>query len=173
LLFAISSSTAGPADQAPESGVLLDDWKALGLLKAYSFVTQMANSKFINMHRLVHLATRNWLRSEKLMEDWTIKIGDFLSGIFPSHHHDYRVLWREYLPHAQFTLQSQEYPKGKLERESLCEMVALCLSADGRYNDAETLFKEVLEKRAKRLKEKDPKMFKSMADLASTFWNQG
>ncbi|PLN78803.1 nucleoside phosphorylase domain-containing protein [Aspergillus taichungensis] len=62
-----------PLSLLPRKGSPVEQQKALGLLKAYSFITQMTDSEFLNMHRLVHLATRNWLRSENLLEGWTIK----------------------------------------------------------------------------------------------------
>ncbi|EED20629.1 kinesin light chain 1 and, putative [Talaromyces stipitatus ATCC 10500] len=162
-----------PLSFLPQKGSLIDQQKAMGLLKAYSFITEMANSRFINMHRLVHLATRSWLRSEKLLEHWTIKTGELLSEVFPSDEYDNRILWRGYLPHALFILQSQEYPKDNLERESLSQRVAQCLYADGRYNEAEAPFKEVFERRTQRLKKEDPEIFESMANLASTYRDQG
>ena len=162
-----------PLSLLPQKGSPVEQQKALGLLKAYSFITQMIDSEFLNMHRLVHLATRNWLRSENLLEGWTIKSCDFLGEVFPSDDHQNRALWREYLPHAQSLLQSRECQKGDLERECLCEMVALCLRADGRYNDAEPLFQEVHENRANQLDKTHSKMLRGMGNLASTYRNQG
>jgi hypothetical protein len=40
----------------------------LGVLKAYSFVTAQPINQFLNLHRLVHLAIRNWLRKEGSLE---------------------------------------------------------------------------------------------------------
>ena len=36
---------------------------AIGTLSAYSFVTKRSADQSLDLHRLVHLATRNWLRS--------------------------------------------------------------------------------------------------------------
>jgi tetratricopeptide (TPR) repeat protein len=40
--------------------------KALGLLQSYSLIKMDAKHDFIDIHRLVHLATRNWLESEDM-----------------------------------------------------------------------------------------------------------
>jgi tetratricopeptide (TPR) repeat protein len=109
---------------------------------------------------------------EKLIEYWTIKTGELLSEVFPSDEYDNRVLLRGYLLHALFILQSQEYPKEKIERENLSQRVAQYLYADGRYNEAEARFKEVFERRTQRLKKEDPVIFESMADLACTYNNR-
>ena len=40
---------------------------AIGILTAYSFVNKRAADECLDLHRLVHLATRNWLRKEELL----------------------------------------------------------------------------------------------------------
>ncbi|CAK7207197.1 hypothetical protein SEUCBS139899_010005, partial [Sporothrix eucalyptigena] len=44
---------------------------ALGTLQGYSFITIRSADAAIDIHRLVHLATRNWLRKEGLLPSWT------------------------------------------------------------------------------------------------------
>ncbi|PKY04536.1 hypothetical protein P168DRAFT_253741, partial [Aspergillus campestris IBT 28561] len=161
-----------PLSLLPPGGSPVEQQKALGLLKAYSFLTQMTDSVFLNMHRLVHLATRNWLRGENLLDGRTVQTCDFFNDILPSDDHENRALWREYLPHAQFLLQTPECLEGGLERQDLCGMVALYLSADGRYNDAEPLFREVHANRALLLGKTHPKTVDSIAKLAWTYQNQ-
>ncbi|KAF2194133.1 hypothetical protein K469DRAFT_191889 [Zopfia rhizophila CBS 207.26] len=46
------------------------------------------------------------------------------------------------------------------------------LYSDGRYNEAEVPFMEVADMRKKVLATEHPSTLTSMADLASTFWNQ-
>src|SRR4029077_12512689 len=92
---------------------------ALGVLKAYSFITVQSVNQFLNLHRLVHLATRNWLRKENSLEQWMAKTGARLKSIFPDSNHRNRSLWREYLPHAQLILQSKEFHNQGDERVEL------------------------------------------------------
>jgi hypothetical protein len=54
---------------------------ALGYLKAYSFIS--AATSFLNLRRLVHLATRNWLRGNGQLGLWTHKTADRLNEVFP------------------------------------------------------------------------------------------
>ena len=44
-------------------------------------------------------------------------------------------------------------------------------SSDGRYHEAEVLFKEVFEKKRKRLEDDDEEMLNSMAWMAFTYQN--
>jgi hypothetical protein len=43
---------------------------AIGTLTAYSFITKQLDGHFFDLHRLVHLATRNWLLQEKRLAYW-------------------------------------------------------------------------------------------------------
>ncbi|KAL4935266.1 hypothetical protein BDV06DRAFT_217551 [Aspergillus oleicola] len=52
--------------------------EALGLLKAYSFVSVQVDESILSLHRLVHLATRNWLRKRETLESWVEKAADQL-----------------------------------------------------------------------------------------------
>ena len=45
--------------------------KALGTLKAYSLITPEQNREAFSIHRLVYLATRNWLGMSQKLDSWT------------------------------------------------------------------------------------------------------
>jgi hypothetical protein len=141
-----------PQSLLPPDSSQVKQQDALGLLKAYSFITGQANGRIVSLHRFVHLATRNWLRNRGVPEQWMVNTGRQLRDVFPSNAHDNRILWREYLPHAQFILQSNEFQNDTQDREDLVQKVAQCLYSDGRYSQAEALFKEVFEKKKQTLK---------------------
>src|SRR5882762_8805742 len=67
---------------------------ALGLLKAYSFITEQVDNQTVSLHRLVHVATRNWLRNREMLEQWTVNTGKRLRDIFPSDEHENQILGR-------------------------------------------------------------------------------
>lgn len=59
------------------------------------------------------------------------------------------------------------------DRSGLVEKDGLCLLSDGRYSKAKRCFKPVMEARKREPGEKHPLTLTSMANLASTYWNQG
>jgi GTPase SAR1 family protein len=61
---------------------------AIGTLDAYSFILRRSADEYLDLHRLVHLAIRNWLREQKLIAQWTQKSISRLEEVFPDH--DYR-----------------------------------------------------------------------------------
>jgi hypothetical protein len=65
---------------------------AIGTLDAYSFITKRSADQALNLHRLVHLATRNWLRKQELITQWTEKAITRLEEVFPDTDHQNRSI---------------------------------------------------------------------------------
>ncbi|PHH93267.1 hypothetical protein CDD83_8778 [Cordyceps sp. RAO-2017] len=84
-----------PADE-------LEADEAIGILKAYAFISEREQSRLFNVHRLVGLAMRNWLDSEKQLEESVTTMIQRLATVRPSFVNT--RMWRIYLPHAQAAL---------------------------------------------------------------------
>lgn len=95
-----------PQSLLPAGASRKKETDAIGTLVAYSFVIRRPADLALDLHRLVHLATRNWLRKEGLITQWTEKAISRLEEVFPDHSHKNRSLWRIYLPHVRFALLS-------------------------------------------------------------------
>jgi len=76
-----------PISLLPPDSSQVKQQNALGLLKAYSFITGQADDQTVSLHRLVHLATRNWLQSGGMLEQWMVNTGKRARDIFPSNEH--------------------------------------------------------------------------------------
>ncbi|KAL2809361.1 hypothetical protein BJX63DRAFT_423883 [Aspergillus granulosus] len=146
---------------------------ALGLLSAYSFITIQPRNGCIALHRLVHLATRNWMRNEKQYSIYITKAANRLNEIFPHKDHTNRKLWREYLPHALFLLREIEFKEQQEQYIDYIQNVGTCLDSDGRYNEAGELLVQVMETRKRVLGSEHPNTLISMNNLALTYYNQG
>ncbi|KIN03538.1 hypothetical protein OIDMADRAFT_177691 [Oidiodendron maius Zn] len=146
---------------------------AIGTLDAYSFIIRRLADLSFDIHRLVHLTTRGWLRKEEVLAQWTERVVRRLGDIFPDDDHQNRSIWRRYLVHALYALESNLIDKYDEIRINLAWKVGLCLYSDGRYNEAEVLFAEVMEMRKKVLGAEHPNTLTSIANLASTYRNQG
>lgn len=146
---------------------------ALGLLNAYSFVDFQHGNQIASLHRLVHLATRNWLRSEDSLKDYILKASSQIESLFPNADPQNRMLWREYLPHAQVILNQNECHLLTAEREELLKKVGMCLQSDGRDRDAEPLLLELVDTKRKRLGTQNGEVLSCTALLATTYRNRG
>jgi nucleoside phosphorylase/tetratricopeptide (TPR) repeat protein len=146
---------------------------AIGLLKAFSFVSEQAGDHSLCLHRLVHLSTRNWLRKNRLFSQQVLKTADRLSEVFPSDDYTNRKLWRDYLPHALSLIKEGDFQKRQEKYTDLVQKIGQCLYSDGRYTEAAVVFKNALRVQKKKRGDMDPSTLTSMAWLASTYRNQG
>ncbi|KAI9652560.1 MAG: hypothetical protein M1821_008367, partial [Bathelium mastoideum] len=163
-----------PQSMLPAEKSRIQEKDAIGVLKAYSFVVEKITKGTLDMHRLVHLATRNWLRKENKLTMWVIKTRQQLSEAFPNNNYANRSVWRLYLPHARYVLKYKVHNKVESDtRLKLLWKFASCLSEDGKYNEAEIAYKEVIKARKEVLGEEHPSTLTSIANLASTYRNQG
>lgn len=117
--------------------------EAFGTLKAYSFLTVRSGNEAFDLHRLVHMATRNWLVMEDSLADYTQQATETLAAEFPTSKHEEKAIWTTLMPHAQYILASPLAQESK-ERYELMYKVSLCLSADGKYEEAARLQSKAL-----------------------------
>jgi tetratricopeptide (TPR) repeat protein len=146
---------------------------ALGMLDAYSFVSRRAGDQALDMHRLVHLATRNWLRKEERLAEWAAKAMQRLEEVFPEDKHENRSIWRLYLAHALYVLEQNSLEGDGEERVKLTWRVAGCLHEDGKYKEAGPWYLRLIETRKTVLGEEHPDTLMSMSNLALTYSDQG
>ncbi|KAF2191284.1 hypothetical protein K469DRAFT_437327, partial [Zopfia rhizophila CBS 207.26] len=162
-----------PQSLLPAGPTRKKEMDAIGTLHAYSFVIRRPADFVVDLHRLVHIATRNWLRENGQLVHWIEKAILRLEQVFPDDTHTNRSIWRAYLPHVRVVLQSdlvQKHPKKKMD---LQWRYGTCLDADGRWSEAEIAYSQVLEMEKKEVGVEHPSTLTSMTNLASTFWNQG
>ncbi|KJK65595.1 Tetratricopeptide repeat [Aspergillus parasiticus SU-1] len=144
---------------------------ALGLLNAYSFTN--SQDLDISMHRLVHIATRNWLRKNGLFGHWIQRVADRMDIVFPNAHYTNRGLWREYLPRALALVYDDEFIVQQEQYSILVEKIADCLDSDGKYHEAEALYKTLIRINQDRDGIEHTTTLTSMAKLALIYWHQG
>jgi hypothetical protein len=121
------------------------EMEAIGTLKAYSFLVQRSDTLAYDLHRLVHLVTRSWLRREGALVRWSHTAIARLEEVFPSDEHRNRTLWRVLLPHAAYALRVGVVKPRDYKKIELMEKYAKSLHSDGRYREAEKPFQELLE----------------------------
>ena len=146
---------------------------AIGTLTAYSFVTKHKTDQVLDLHRLVHLATRNWLRTEKSLGQWAAKVIQRLEYVFPDSDHTNRSVWRMYLPHARYALDADFEEIAGEAKMGLLWTFAGCTRSDGRYKEAEEAYRKVMEGREKALGKEHPDTLTSVSNLALALQDQG
>ncbi|KAJ5660528.1 hypothetical protein N7507_006979 [Penicillium longicatenatum] len=124
---------------APE----LEKQKAIGVLISYSFVRARNDSTRLDMHRLVHLATKNWLRSMNCLREWEVFTLRHLAATFqPTDAPSER---RAALPHALQILESTADDPPTWERVELLSVSVYSIHSDCRYREALGLYRQAIQ----------------------------
>jgi hypothetical protein len=147
---------------------------AIGTLSAYSFITRTKHETDpqLDLHRLVHLATRNWLRMEGVLGVWTAKSLERLEDVFPDCEHTNKEVWRMYVPHVRYALASQLDEGVETERTELLWKFGECVRMERRYKEAEKAFAQVMQTRTRELGAEHPDTITSMNKLGLMYWIQ-
>jgi hypothetical protein len=123
-----------PQSMLPAGKSRVQETDAIGLLKAYSFVGEKSAKMTLDMHRLVHLATRSWLQKGNHLTEWTMKARQQLNEVFPDDDYTNRSIWRLYLPHARRILGYEVHDEKEVDAQmQLLWKFAMCLFGDGKY----------------------------------------
>ena len=144
--------------------------EAIGTLIAYSFLTKQTTGHLFDIHQLVHIATRHWLRANDSLTPWTIKTFERVGKELPEIEHTNRDLWRVYLPHALYVLESGLSSGHAEVKSSLLERVESCLLSDYRYDDAEKSFDELLAIRMSAPNVEHLRVARVKHDLATVYY---
>ncbi|KAK5625679.1 hypothetical protein RRF57_001395 [Xylaria bambusicola] len=157
-----------PQSILPKTLVQEEMENAIGVLCGYAFLTRRDEEDMFDMHRLVHVATRVWVQNEKLERQTEAGAIQHLASIFPRSDKKNRLLWREYLPHAQHALNvNQEYQDA--ERFELLYRIGDCLFEDRRYKEAILALEETYQWRKQQFSEEDEYLLMTEALLASAY----
>ncbi|KAK8000501.1 TPR-like protein [Apiospora arundinis] len=147
--------------------------EAIGVLKGYAFILEREGSDSFDIHRLVRLAMRNWIKSQGLQRDRVTTSLKSLASAFPFPEHENRNVWLGYLPHAQAALELQSECADQYAQWRLLFNTAECHSILGKYGEAERLYRPALELSEKVLGREHPDTLGSMNNLANVLDNQG
>ncbi|KAH8727390.1 hypothetical protein GQ44DRAFT_825097 [Phaeosphaeriaceae sp. PMI808] len=146
---------------------------AIKVLSSYALVARRPAESALDLHQLVHRALREWLQKQEWLGHWTQNAITRLLRVFPDHSHGSRSKWRRLLPHAKYALSHSLTEQEGGDRIILVQKCAMTLYSDGRYNESEELFVQVMETRKRMLGDEHPDTLTSMANLALTYRNQG
>jgi hypothetical protein len=133
--------------------------------------TQVEREEWYDMHRLVHLATRIWVKRHGNAGEVAEEAVRHVANVFPSDDYENRAVWRGYLPHALRLLDGGQESSIR-EQSELCLLVGRCLYVDGRMWEAVVWLERSCEQRS-QLGEDDPDRLLSQHNLAGAYQADG
>jgi tetratricopeptide (TPR) repeat protein len=144
-----------------------EEIKAIGILKAYAFITLRKGGKSYDMHRLVQLVMRNWLKTTGELTRWTCETLKQAARIFPLCEHGNRDVCTLYLPHVQYILKFHHFPEDVRDLlRNLISNVGGYFYYTGKYIEAEKMLQQALG-------DDHPPTLYSMNNLAIVLRQQG
>ena len=90
------------------------------ILRNYSFILNNVSTATFEMHRLVQLATQNWLEAHEQQATWRTRFIRNLNTELPTAEYEHWAIWQSHLPHAK--LAAAQRPE---EQESLLDWASI------------------------------------------------
>lgn len=161
-----------PRSLLPETKSELETINAIAVLTGYSFVSRQTGRESLtnleemyDLHRIVHLAGRKWLRTEeRSLGDWTKTTIERVAELFPLRAQQHKSIWTTYLPHAQRLCDNHDM-EDVPARYQLLEKMGLCFAVDGKYDEAVNAHALVAQWREKTLGTSDKKTLYAYSNL--------
>ncbi|WAO90144.1 Hypothetical protein NCS54_00755600 [Fusarium falciforme] len=145
----------------------------LDVLRGYSLVSVTAAQDVCEVHSLVQFCTRAWISMVDDAERWRQVFLRSMSRHFPSGAFETWPTCQLLLPHIESVLEEKPPDEDLQNWARLLTNCAWYKWTIGNYTAAEKLGGKAVEIRTKVLGEEHPDTLTSMANLASTFSNQG
>lgn len=143
-------------------------------LRNYSFISINADGTTFEMHRLVQLATREWLQAHGQQTKWKQQFIKNLDAELPTGEYENWARWQVLFPHAQSAATQQPEEQDLLiDWASILYKVAWYALKLGNAVEAERMSIQALKVRKRILGREHNHTLTSMAILASTCKNQG
>jgi tetratricopeptide (TPR) repeat protein len=168
-----------PQSLLPLRGSAVQQVKALGTLIGYAFITERQQTRqrvdrerFLDMHRLVHVASIAWLHGHGEWAGWTNTVVDRLKEVVPWGGHEGKEVWASYLSHAVHTAAHEDTVKS-IALASLLGRVGRCQTSLGEYAAAEVSHRQASSLRREVLGPEHPDTLTGMNDLAQVLSSQG
>ncbi|MCJ1396455.1 hypothetical protein MMC18_009345 [Xylographa bjoerkii] len=122
--------------------------RALGILKAFSFVSANEAGDLFDMHRLIHLATRDWLRRKGTFDRWAVSCLVLISQKFPNDGYERMAMEMpsSYFPHCKAVLPYRQLlPALDVSGADIACHMAKHLHSHGSWKAAEVLAAQAYE----------------------------
>ncbi|QKX54876.1 uncharacterized protein TRUGW13939_01966 [Talaromyces rugulosus] len=164
----------------PEDLVRGDDGRLqfedrLAPLISYSLIRVDGDAQLFEMHRLVQLSVRAWLKTRQQLDGWQAQSRKIMAQVFPNGEYEYWTQCRSLLAHAKHVLESRPEvdDADRLNVATISDNCGWFLDLQGAYDEAEAMHRRALEAREKVLGREHPNTLTSVNNLGNVLSSQG
>lgn len=151
-----------------------DQLDAIGTLIGFGFLTEQTSEGVYNMHRLVHIATRNWLEIRNELPQVTTRAVEQVAAVFPRPEYKNRDTWSVYLPHAECLIDAAEvFDTVESLRWDILGKLGRCFWLTGKDEKSIERNKKALEMKERVLGREDPSTLSTISNITASLINQG
>jgi tetratricopeptide (TPR) repeat protein len=161
-----------PRGVLPTDEVGLDSDEALATLASYAFINERVDTEAYDMHRLVRLATRNWMAQESTLQPCVSDVMRRLRGVYPFPDYVNKDLWMPYLPHALAALQFEDVASDREDEITLLDCVARSCTHTRDYQTATALYHRAIDLLVTTAGRESPVTLRLMHNLGSVYFSQ-
>ncbi|OCL12845.1 TPR-like protein [Glonium stellatum] len=169
------SSRRIPNTLLPSPKSTIKNSQALGVLKAYSLIVENSSDGLFDMHPLVRLATRTWLKSTGQFSKWVLLAFNSMIQEFPSQTEKCGDIEKceLYLSHADTILKDHEkiflgggLPAVSAAHGSLISRISRYLTTKGSYRSARTFAESAVKWNKRAFGERGRHTLTALSNLA-------
>ncbi|KAF5235111.1 hypothetical protein FAUST_7283 [Fusarium austroamericanum] len=144
----------------------LDIDDALEPLLDFSLVREEIGKQSVGMHRLVQLAMRKWLETDRQLSQWTKESRKAMNVAFPDGDYATWADCQTLFPHAKEVISHGVGDEGdQLNQANVASKTGWFLYLRGEYKTAETMYQRALQARQKVLGPEHPDTLASIGHL--------
>ena len=147
---------------------------AIALLISFALIRAQVGQQSFEMHTLVQLSMREWLKQNKQLEKWRKKFVKIMAKAFPSGEYETWIDCQVLLPHSKEVMSYVSSKEDEvLNRATVAGNTAWYLYLRGEYAAAEEISRDALDGREKVLGLEHPDTLTSVSNLGSLLERQG
>jgi tetratricopeptide (TPR) repeat protein len=147
---------------------------AIAPLISFALIRAQVGQRSFEMHSLVQLSMREWLKQNKQLEKWRKESVKIMAKAFPSGEYETWIDCQVLLPHSKEVMSYVSSNEGEaLNRAMVAGNTAWYLYLRGEYAAAEEISRDALDGREKVLGPEHPDTLTSVNNLGSVLERQG
>lgn len=161
-----------PRGLLPPGSSELEEDEAISFLKGYRFIREQVDRGSYDMHTLVRLAMRIWLRQEAELKACVAGVIQRLDAVWRLPRHEKWDVWKKYLPHALAALELRDHSISASTSRLLYKVAEARLIL-GEFRESKRIHLQTLEMQVKEFGKEHTETLRTKCGIADALYCEG